>query len=247
MTTNRLVAKLRSAVSQFARAKDGSTMVTFALAFIPLVGLTGAAVDYSQANQIKSAMQAAGDTTALAMAQVAAAQTSSALTTSGTNFFKALFTRTNVANLAITTTYSTTNGSKVVVNATATFNTNFMGVMGIHQLPIATSSTASFGNSRLRVALVLDNTGSMRDSGKIGALKTATNNLLNQLKAAAINNGDVYVSIVPFVKDINADSSNYSATWIDWTDWDANNQVCTGGGGGGGWGGWGGWGGGWRF
>src|SRR6202035_1235783 len=99
----------------------------------------------------------------------------------------------------------------------------------------------SWGNSRLRVALVLDNTGSMADSGKITALKTATQNLLTQFKNAATNNGDVYVSIIPFVKDVNVDPSNYAATWIDWTDWNANNGACSGGGGGGGWGwGWGG-------
>jgi Mg-chelatase subunit ChlD len=66
-----------------------------------------------------------------------------------------------------------------------------MGLMGFSSLAINVSSTVKWGNTRLRVALVLDNTGSMADSGKITALKTATNNLLTQLKNAAVNNGDV--------------------------------------------------------
>jgi hypothetical protein len=41
-----------------------------------------------------------------------------------------------------------------------------------------------------------------------------------------VNNGDVYVSIVPFVKDVNVGSGNYQANWIDWTDWDQNNGSC---------------------
>ena len=41
-------------------------------------------------------------------------------------------------------------------------------------MTVASSSTVKWGSSRLRVALVLDNTGSMADSGKIAALKTAT-------------------------------------------------------------------------
>ena len=53
------------------------------------------------------------------------------------------------------------------------------------------------------------------------ALKTATESLLTQLKNASPTAGDVYVSIVPFVKDVNLDPSNYNASWIDWTDWDA--------------------------
>ncbi len=74
---------------------------------------------------------------------------------------------------------------------------------------------------------MLDNTGSMADSNKITALRTATNNLLTQLKNAVVNNGDVYVSIIPFVKDVNVDPVNYNQPWIDWTDWNAVNGTCS--------------------
>ena len=29
-----------------------------------------------------------------------------------------------------------------------------------------------------------------------------------------------YVSIVPFVKDVNFGPANYNASWIDWTEWE---------------------------
>ena len=77
---------------------------------------------------------------------------------------------------------------------------------------MTSSATAKWGSTRLRVALVLDNTGSMSQAGKIGALKTATTNLLTQLQNAVTNDGDVYVSIVPFVKDVNAGAANYPAS-----------------------------------
>ena len=67
-----------------------------------------------------------------------------------------------------------------------------------------------WGNTRLRVALVLDNTGSMSSAGKLTALKTATTSLLGQLQTAAAKDGDVYVSIIPFVKDVAVDpTTNY--------------------------------------
>jgi Flp pilus assembly protein TadG len=237
MTMNQMIAKLRAACRRFAGAREGNTLITFALAFIPLVGLTGAAVDYSRANSVQTAMQAAADTTALMIAQNAASITSTTLQSQATSYYGALFTRSDAANLSVTATYSTTGGSTVVVKATATYKTSFMGVVGFSSLPLAASSTASWGNSRLRVALVLDNTGSMSQSGKITALKTATQNLLTQLQNAATNNGDVYVSIIPFVKDVNLDSGNYSANWIYWDDaansdnssWDANNGSCSAG------------------
>ncbi len=122
--------------------------------------------------------------------------------------------------MVVTPTYTTSGGPQIVVNASAHSKPNVMGVVGISTMNIAVSSTIAWGNSRLRVALVLDTTGSMASSGKIDALKTATNNLLTQLKSAAVTDGDVYVSIVPFVKDVNLDPANYSANWIDWTEWE---------------------------
>ena len=49
----------------------------FALAIIPVIGLVGAAVDYSRANSIRAGMQAALDATALAMAKLAPTLTQS--------------------------------------------------------------------------------------------------------------------------------------------------------------------------
>ncbi len=235
MTINRLIATLRDGCRRFAGARDGNTVITFVFAFIPLMALTGAAVDYSRANQLQTAMQAAADTTALMVAQNAASSTATAVQTTTNNYYRALFSNAAAQNLQVVGTYSSTNGSTVVVTATASYKTAFMGLVGFVNLPLAANSTASFGNSRLRVALVLDNTGSMSQSGKITALKTATNNLLNQLKAAVVNNGDVYVSIIPFVKDVDLGSTNYSASWIYWDDaahqdntsWDAQNGSCS--------------------
>ena len=84
------------------------------------------------------------------------------------------------------------------MSASADMPTVFMSILGFKTLTVTGSSTAKWGSVRLRVALVLDNTGSMADNGKIGALQTATNNLLTQLQGAATTNGDVYVSIIPF-------------------------------------------------
>jgi hypothetical protein len=80
----------------------------------------------------------------------------------------------------------------------------------------------------MRVAMALDNTGSMADDGKMPAMQSAAKALVDQLSALAKNNGDIYISIIPFAKDVNVDDSNYNQSWIDWTDWDNNNQTCSG-------------------
>ncbi len=102
-----------------------------------------------------------------------------------------------------------------------------MTVLGYEDIQISAMSVAAWGNSRLRIALVLDNTGSMAQDGKMDALKTASQNLLTQLKNSVVNDGDVYVSIIPFSKDVNVGSSNYDQSWIDWSLWNAANGTCS--------------------
>jgi uncharacterized protein YegL len=74
----------------------------------------------------------------------------------------------------------------------------------------------------LRVALVLDNTGSMASAGKIGALQSASKSLVTQLSGLAKNNGDVYISVVPFEVDVNVGTSNSGASWLRWDMYDSS-------------------------
>jgi Flp pilus assembly protein TadG len=217
---------MRRLVRNLRTANGANVTVTFALATVPIVGFVGAALDYSHANSVKSALQAATDATALMLSKTASTMTNAQLQTQGYSYLSALFTRPEATGLTVTVTYSTTNGSQILVVSSANVKSNFMNMMGISSMKVGADSQVKWGNTRMRVALVLDNTGSMADAGKIDALKTATTGLLDQLKASAVNNGDVLVSIIPFVKDVNVGSSNYKATWIDWSNYDDANGSC---------------------
>ena len=194
---------------------------------LPLMGSVGVAVDYSRASAARTAFQASLDSTALMLSKTAATQTAAELQSTATNTFNALFTRSDVSNVEIAANYASTNGSKITLNGSASINTNFLSVLGYSQLDITASTTSTWGNTRLRVALVLDNTGSMASSNKMSALKTASKNLLTQLKTAAVTDADVYVSIVPFSKDVNVGSSKYNETWLRWDLWEAENGSCS--------------------
>jgi len=225
-----LWGKFNQSARAFADDRRGNIAVTFALATLPVIGMAGAAVDYSHANSVKAAMQSALDSTALMLSRDASDLSNTDLQTKAKNYFTALFTRPEAKNITISATYTETGGSQVVVNGAATVDTNLLGILGYRQIAVNGTATAKWGTERLRVALALDNTGSMASDGKMTALKSATKSLLNQLKAAASTNGDVYVSIIPFANDVNVGTSNYNASWIDWADWDADNTTtsCTG-------------------
>lgn len=215
-----LTSPIVRAFERFARSRGGNVAITFAIAVIPLIGFVGAAVDYSRGNSVKSSLQAALDSTALMLSRDAATLSNTELQSKADSYFKAMFTRSDVKNITVSATYSASGGSNVVVNGSADMPTEFMKILGYETMTISGSSTAKWGSSRLRVALALDTTGSMASDSKIDALKTATKNLLTQLQSAATTDGDVYVSIVPFSRNVNVDSSNYNANWIDWTEWE---------------------------
>jgi len=218
--------------SRFFADRRGNVAAIFALAIVPVIGLVGMAVDYSRGNSMKAAVQAALDATALAMARTAPNLTAAQLQQQSSDMFFAQFNRSDAKSVVVTASYDTTNGSALTLAASGAIDTTFTRVMGINQLNVGSSSTIKWGNQRLRVALVLDTTGSMASAGKIDALKTATKNLIDQLKAAASVNGDVYISILPFSKDVNVGASNSNAAWLQFDDgtdksWDGANGTCS--------------------
>ena len=219
--------RLLRIVRNFCRAPDGNVAITFALMTIPIVAGVGAAIDYSRANSAKADLQAALDATALMLSKEAVTDTSDQLQANALKYFLADYNRPGTKIGKISVNYSTTNGAQLVVNGSVIVPNDFMQIFGHDSTTVSSSSTVKWGMTRLRVALVLDNTGSMQQANKMKSLKTATNSLLTQLKSVATVNGDVYVSIIPFAKDVNIGSSNYTASWLDWTDFDENSGYCT--------------------
>jgi Flp pilus assembly protein TadG len=215
-------------LSRFIRDCKASVAPMLALTAIPLFGFVGAAVDYSNASSVRTSMQSALDSTALMLSKNAGTLNQTQLQNSATSLFNVNFNRPEATNTQVNATYSLqASGAAVTVTASAQINSKIMGRLGFPVLDIASTSSVNWSNTRLRVALVLDNTGSMAQSGKMAALQTASHNLLTQLKNAAQVDGDVYVSIVPFGKDVNVGAGYYTSAWIDWADWDDANGTCS--------------------
>ena len=160
-----LWCKFRNALRAFARAREGNVAVIFGIAAIPLIGFVGAAVDYGHANAVKTAMQAALDSTALMLSREASKLNQTDLNSKALAYFNAMFNRSDVqpGTLTINASYTTTGGTSVTVSGNVYVPTSFVTVIGFPQIDVGASSTAKWGSNRLRVALVLDNTGSMAE------------------------------------------------------------------------------------
>src|SRR5947209_14227136 len=216
-------SQLRNA-ARFGRAEDGNIAVIFAIALLPILGFVGAAVDYTRANAARSSMQAALDTTALMLSKDLSAGTitTAQIATKAQAYFAALYTNSDAKSVSVNATYtpSSAMGSTVQVTGSGAVTTDFMKVAGFPNINFNSSSTAAWGTVRMRVAMALDNTGSMADDGKMPAMQSAAKNLIDQLSGLAKTPGDIYVSIIPFAKDVNVGASNYDQSWVDFTHWD---------------------------
>ncbi len=228
---------LRAIFSRFEADKRGNVAVIFAITLLPILGLIGAAVDYSRANNARTALQTALDTTALMISRDAVTIPPSEIQARAQQYFNALYTHNADAPATnFVATYTPASAGKsatIAITANNSITTDFMKVLGpqFQTINLSGASTTTWGSTRLRVALALDNTGSMQSSGKMPALKTAAKNLIDSLSAQSAVAGDLMISIVPFAKDVNVGSSNYNKSWIKWSGesdtWDENNGTCS--------------------
>jgi Flp pilus assembly protein TadG len=216
------VVRLQSLLGRFGRSEQGNIAMLFGIAVVPIITFVGAAVDYTRANTARSSMQAAMDSTSLMLAKDLQDGTinTSQITQKAQDYFKALYANADAKQVGVTATYTAAagNGSKIEIAGNGKIDTSFMRLVGIPDIKFNTNATSAWGNVRMRVAMALDVTGSMRDDGKMPAMQTAAKSLIDQLSPLAKNPGDIYISVVPFAKDVNLGTSFRNETWIDWSE-----------------------------
>ncbi|MGL5448424.1 MAG: pilus assembly protein TadG-related protein [Rhabdaerophilum sp.] len=201
-----------SLFQKFSGDHKGSVPVVFACAFMPLIGICGMAVDYARATQARAQLQSAADSTVLMLARQAPKNNQSALNAMSLPYFSAVFRPDSglVGNVQ-----NVTKGKKeITLTAEGTVKTFFAGIFGWSQWPITVVAASAYGTKKIEVALVLDNTGSMASSNKIGELKKASKTLVIILQAASIEPGQVKIAIVPYTTRVNLGASYRNETWL---------------------------------
>jgi Flp pilus assembly protein TadG len=210
-------------LSLFGRDARGNVAIMFALATLPLVAFSGAALDYSRASNVKTELQSAVDATVLALSREPTTEASDAFNTKARAFFDMNF-KPGVPS-TVTTFSPNRVQNKFHLYVKVSVKTTLLNTVGFTSLDIATQGDAMFGSKNLEVVMALDNTGSMNDSGKIAALRTAATNLVNTVSAAATSYNTVKIGMVPFATRVKVDPATYkTASWIDFTGTTTN---CT--------------------
>ncbi len=208
----------------FLTERRANISLLYALAIIPVLGAVGFGVDMTRAVYVQQRLASMLDAAALAVGSQPGLTQAQAQTVAQ-NFFN--------ANNSLDPSFGvpqalgvTVSGQSVRVSTAVSMPTTIGNLLGINYVPLSVSSNVVWGQTKLWVSLVLDNSGSMDEADgtgtkKINALKTATNQLLGILQSAALTPGDVQVALIPFSKTVNVGTANVSATWLDWADWES--------------------------
>ncbi len=225
--------KFAATARDFLRSKRGNVAMMFAIALMPLMIGAGAGLDFARAMMVRQQMGASLDAAALAIGSTTGLNSTTAQALAQ-KYFDANYTvdTAQYGHVTINPPVYDANGS-VTITATNNMPTVLMKLAGITAVPVSTSSTVVWGQTKLWVSLVLDNSGSMcqpdsqpcndttNTSTKIYQLKEATKTMLTKLEAVSSTAGDVRVAIVPFARSVDVGTANAAASWLYWGFWEA--------------------------
>ena len=195
-----------------ARAEGGNLAMIFALSLVPLATAAGAAIDLNRAFIVQQRLERALDAAGLAVG-ASPRSTDEEMLAQAQAFFDANY---DESELGVPGTLQLTAGqSRVTLSATAELPTTLMSIVGFDTLSVGSEIEVVRENKALEVAMVLDNTGSMNWSGKIGALRGAATDLVEILFGDQERPELLRMSLVPFVTAVNIRAPGFDMAWMD--------------------------------
>lgn len=205
-----LLQRLRA----FRSSERGNVMVMFSFAMVPVIGLTGATIDYSRATTSRQVLNAAVDSAALMAARDAAKLTDAELRDRINKWIKANLHGDAADSFTTATIVIDRTARTISIDAQLNIDTSLTRVIGKDSMTIKSNSQSTWGTNTIELALALDNTGSMSSSNKMTALKTASLNLIQIMKDATTEPGQIRISVVPFATQVKIATSFKDETWL---------------------------------
>ena len=196
---------------RLARDERGVVVAIIALAIIPIFAAVGLAVDIGRSYLVKSKLSYAIDAAGLAGGRSFDSddRLNDALMFFEANFAGA-YAGASLASGSPSVTFDDQNNS-ILVEATATMPTHFLQFAGVHEMTVTASAVIQREMRGMELVLVMDNTGSMRSSGKMDAMKDAATELVDILYGDRETVPNFWVGLVPYAATVNIGA--------DRTDW----------------------------
>ncbi len=206
LARTRPVADLR----RLLRDNRGNVTMITAFAILPMMAGAGLATDASRAYMVENRLSKALDAAALSAGRVLFAGSGQA---EAEGFFDANYPDNYLDSTVTDFTYSVGPDQRfITVTAEAQVSTMFMQVLGEQTITVSSRSVVERQNRGAEIALVMDNTGSMRGGSKMDAMKAAGQDLVDIMFGDASELDHLYVSVVPYTATVNVGDHNWD--WL---------------------------------
>lgn len=200
----------------------GNVLIMFGFALVPVIGLTGATIDYSRATSARQVLNAAVDSAALMAARDASKLSDAEVRSRIDKWITANLHGDSAKGFTSATTVIDRTARTIAIEAQLNVDTSLTRVLGKDAMTIKSKSQSTWGTNTIELALALDNTGSMDSSGKMAALKTASLNLIDIMKDATTETDQIKVSVVPFATQVKIGTGFKDEAWLRF-----DQQKCT--------------------
>ncbi len=199
-------------LSRFASETKGNVAVLFGLAIIPIMITVGGAVDYGRALLVRERMADAADAAALAIGSWPGL-TEAQLKTKAQQFFNANYPPSELGTAgAIDVKFV---GDNINVTLEGSVPTTFMELANIPSIDVGVETVVTRRQRNIELALVLDTTGSMGQSGKMSAMQNAAKKMVETLYNGQATSDTLNVSVVPFAAAVNVGTDKKVKDWVD--------------------------------
>ena len=212
---------VRSTFRHFVRSERAATLPLAGAMMLALVGFSGLALDGARLIYAKDVLQRSLDSGGLAAGHALDADD---MEGDGHDFFAANIAAGGSLLRNTQLSIQTSPDDRVLtLTATAEVEATLMSVFGFDAITVSASTEITRETRGMEIALVMDNTGSMRSDGKIGAMKTAATSLITALYDGEETNPNLWVSLVPYTATVNVGSAH-----TDWLDSDGQDRIDNG-------------------
>jgi Flp pilus assembly protein TadG len=196
-------------LSRFGKSRSGNIGIMFGLLAVPLMTAVGVGIDYSRMSDLRSKVAAAADTAALAASRNHALSFAQKKAIAEREYAAALRNMGVTGRIGATVT-EVTGG--VRIDGTADIELAFGQILGMGRQTVTGYAEAAIGNrDAIEIALVLDNTGSMKND--IAALRTGATEFVNRVFGPS--QASLRVSMVPYSASVNVGRNNIPMSAMD--------------------------------
>lgn len=218
-----------------ARNRRGATAITFALCLIPILMMSGFAIDFAlhltYKKKVQHALDMAGLAAARHLSQDAGADLDTIKRLARSHFQSELG---DAGYISLNQVDVTRAGMRINLEVDGTMPTSIMHLAGVPTMSLFTESEAAYGiPTKIEVALVLDTSSSMSttDAGqpksRIASLKFAATEMVNTLMVGPDATIPVKMAVVPFSNRVNVGTDKAGKSWLSVpADFTKTEQNC---------------------